>query len=1039
MARRISVEILGDSRSLERSFRRSAAAGNAFSRDLGRAGRGVVAVTAGYRSLARSVAFASAAFVGTAGITAALKSSVTGFARFQEAMQRSVGLAGVAQKQIAGFSQQILALAPLVGKSPEELANAFYFVASSGIAVSKAMDVVTASAKASAAGLGETQVVADAVTSAINAYGAANLSAQKASDILVATVREGKGEASSFAGVIGNVAAIAAQLGVSFDQVGAALARQTQLGIDAETAATQLQRVFSTLVKVTPQSAKAFKAVGLNADTLRAQLGERDGLLKVLNEVKKAFAGRLPDLAKAFGDVRAVRGVLALVGGDVRKTQQVFDSLRKSSGSLKTAFDAVSSTTAQRFRQLRSSVQVLGISIGAILAPLAGIVAKGLAGAADEFTKFVDKIGKQQTIRGKLNVVWEGVQGAARGAGSALADAVSRVDWKQVWASARGIADGLQARLEQIDWGQIGKGIGDGLARAVKNAIPAAKDFANRITDALSAIDWEQLGRKMGPGLAAAVVTAFATLTDPAFWLRNWDLALAVGLTVFGGSIGRVAGKLAAPLGRVFGRLAEDAALRFAQPFERISTRLGQIVLSGLIGLPGQVARIMERLTRPVEATFSRLGSVARFAVKVVGFDIAIRAVAAFAQRVYGYVKEPLSIIARVSGVTAVINTIRGLTGKIRDSFALMGDLIRGDIRGVFQDLERLAIRAALRIIEPFTHLPGFLGGGPFRRMKESLQGQLDGMVTASQEAALKIAAAFSTTGPTLEQARGGLPAGSVNRAAAFAGTGTDVNRATRRATQAATVKATADATGSATTAVQKGFELPFRLRLAEARAAATKQTKDDLAAARDIRGFILQAIPRLHGEKLIGAYQALGDATDKIASAVQAAADKAKSFTVPLALQVSQARAEALGKPIVTILGQIKKAAQRALKSHKLGLQGQLDAWNTIASINDQLKNAAKGAETAFKKANTAKLLEGFNLSPAERKALRARLSQVGAGGTVPRGSQFALAGTGGGTFVVESKLILDGRQVASNTTKHQQKTANRNPGQRRGPHAGQ
>jgi TP901 family phage tail tape measure protein len=288
--------------------------------------------------------------VAAAGISVALKRSITGFSQFNDAMQRTVGLAGVAQRSVAGFSKEILQLAPAVGKSPQELAQAFYFVASSGIAASKAMSVVTASAKASAAGLGDTQVVADAVTSAMNAYGPSVLSAQKATDILVATVREGKGEASSFAGVIGNVTALAAQLGVSFNDVGAALARQTQLGTDAETAATQLQRVFSTLVKVTPQSAKAFKSVGLNADELRKQLGDK-GLLFVLDEIRKAFAGNLPALAHAFGDVRAIRGVLSLVGTDAAKTRQVFERLANASGSLKTAFDAVSKDTAQQFRR----------------------------------------------------------------------------------------------------------------------------------------------------------------------------------------------------------------------------------------------------------------------------------------------------------------------------------------------------------------------------------------------------------------------------------------------------------------------------------------------------------------------------------------------------------------------------------------------------------------------------------------------------------------------------------------------------------------
>src|SRR4029079_10270447 len=109
------------------------------------------------------------------------------------------------------------------------------------------LDVVKQSAMAAKAGLGDTQTVADAVTSAMNAYGSEVLSAAHATDVLVNTVKEGKGEAASFAPVIGNVSALASKLGVSFEDVGAALAAQIRLGTDAETASTQLQALFSGL------------------------------------------------------------------------------------------------------------------------------------------------------------------------------------------------------------------------------------------------------------------------------------------------------------------------------------------------------------------------------------------------------------------------------------------------------------------------------------------------------------------------------------------------------------------------------------------------------------------------------------------------------------------------------------------------------------------------------------------------------------------------------------------------------------------------
>src|SRR4051794_21346671 len=78
MARRISVSILGDSRSLERAFSRSSHSAKTFDRDIGRASRGALAATIGFRGLGRSVAFASSSFIGAAGLAIGIKDAVTG-------------------------------------------------------------------------------------------------------------------------------------------------------------------------------------------------------------------------------------------------------------------------------------------------------------------------------------------------------------------------------------------------------------------------------------------------------------------------------------------------------------------------------------------------------------------------------------------------------------------------------------------------------------------------------------------------------------------------------------------------------------------------------------------------------------------------------------------------------------------------------------------------------------------------------------------------------------------------------------------------
>lgn len=77
MARKVSVEIVGDASSLERSFRSASKSTQNFERGLGRGARGAVAASVSFRGLGRSIAYASSAFVGVYGFTSAIRNSIT--------------------------------------------------------------------------------------------------------------------------------------------------------------------------------------------------------------------------------------------------------------------------------------------------------------------------------------------------------------------------------------------------------------------------------------------------------------------------------------------------------------------------------------------------------------------------------------------------------------------------------------------------------------------------------------------------------------------------------------------------------------------------------------------------------------------------------------------------------------------------------------------------------------------------------------------------------------------------------------------------
>jgi len=315
---------------------------------------------------------------------------------YEASLSKIVGLVGMSREQVAIWSKEMLAMAPKVAKSPKELADALYFITSAGIRGAESMEVLEMAAKGSAAGLGETRVVADLVSSAMNAYGKEFLTAAMATDVLTATVREGKAEASALASSMGMVLPIAAAMGVSFDQVGAGMAAMTRTGTSAATSAMQMRQILNSLIKPARQAEKALNAMGTSSKELRTTIRE-DGLLTALMDIKNLtnkFGEEL--MARVFGNIRALSGVLDMMGENIEDNIAIFDSLSKSTGSLAAAFAAASETLKFKFNAALSKVQVSMRSIGQYVAEFILPIFQRLADWVSKIAKRFDELSDRQ-------------------------------------------------------------------------------------------------------------------------------------------------------------------------------------------------------------------------------------------------------------------------------------------------------------------------------------------------------------------------------------------------------------------------------------------------------------------------------------------------------------------------------------------------------------------------------------------------------------------------------------------------------------------
>jgi len=155
-------------------------------------------------------------------------------------------------------------------------------------------------------------------------------------------------------------------MGVSFNEVGAAFAAMSRTGTNAAVASTQLRGILNGLLKPTKEAEDALSGMGLSSADLRKTIRE-DGLLATLEILKTNFEGNDEAAAKVFGNVRALSGVMDLLGAGVDSTREIFAEMNKVQGATATAFDATSQSASFQLQKALTGVRNSLTEVGGTL------------------------------------------------------------------------------------------------------------------------------------------------------------------------------------------------------------------------------------------------------------------------------------------------------------------------------------------------------------------------------------------------------------------------------------------------------------------------------------------------------------------------------------------------------------------------------------------------------------------------------------------------------------------------------------------------
>lgn len=312
--------------------------------------------------LAKTIA-TIAAFTFVYKIAAEIKEATELTVKFNTELVRLTTLAGISREQAAQWSSGILNISVETGIAADKLVKGMFVITSSSYRGKEALDLLKNSARASAIGLGDVDVVARAVTAAMTAFANQGLTASQAVDVLIGATIHGNIEVDSLSKSMSRVISLASTLGFTFGDTAAFIATFSRVGADADEAATALRGFMNAAMKESPKSEAALRAVGLSWRELKKEMRD-EGLAPAFATLTQKFQHTASDLSLVIGNVRALTGVIGVAVNQGDQFAKITKNINDNLGIFaKEAWDLAQQSPDVIFSQMHAAIQVAEIEI----------------------------------------------------------------------------------------------------------------------------------------------------------------------------------------------------------------------------------------------------------------------------------------------------------------------------------------------------------------------------------------------------------------------------------------------------------------------------------------------------------------------------------------------------------------------------------------------------------------------------------------------------------------------------------------------------
>lgn len=463
-------------------------------------------------------------------------------------------------------------------------------VSSGATNVAEATALMDSANKLAIGGLSDSFKAVDALTNVLNAYNMKMTEAAQVSDALFVAAKIGKTTIDELASQIGRLAPTASAMGVSMDDMMAAVTgASTQLG-NGTAAVDGFKEALSSILKPTSDAAKEAKKLGI--DFSMGGIKAAGGFNKFFNSILTSGKFSQDTIKNLWGgSTTAFNAMSALAANGGKSFNEAAEGMRTKAGATEFAFQTMADTADFAQTVLRGNLQTALVNLGQVVAPVIGAVLGVFNKLLVAFNKAPPFVHKLTAVVGMIVAGLAALMSSLLGAGIAITGLIIAGKALLIGLAVAGIAVGalvaafvpliaIIGTLYMV-WTKNLGGIQTSVMVWYSRVSMAVRGIAMLFSSGqLSGALMEELNGKGAEGIKAFVVTIYMWFGRVRNFFRNVWTSFSAGLNDIGPVINKIAMAFQSLVGALVpvGKTGSSAKDTFEQ-FGRAGAIVGKVLV----------------------------------------------------------------------------------------------------------------------------------------------------------------------------------------------------------------------------------------------------------------------------------------------------------------------------------------------------------------------------------------------------------------------------------------------------------------------------